>query len=139
MLYSHIKNRLTNFKECFPVNNRKVDNESVKIMMNTLENLVKLDIIVRVKPGSDVDATKMTIRIAQQCIEKSIIIEYNAMLMRTEKVLNESHKNSIINPVDEYKLMLLCDMIDEELFDTLPHYMDAFDRYFQLEIFNLKF
>lgn len=130
ILYGHIQNRLTNYKDCYPTSSKeKSDSTSIRslgLTLKILKTVVELDIQLRLKPSPDLNSQSLCSKIVEQCIKKGATIEYHAMILRAEKLLSTSHNTAIVGPINGYIIMLLCDMIDDELFEVMPLYTDAF-------------
>lgn len=70
-------------------------------------------------------------------IEKSIELEYNYMIIRSERILETNHKDNIKSlTLNEEKLILICDMIMEEITQTIIPYEEIFKK---LIIFKKNF
>jgi hypothetical protein len=94
--------------------------------------VVQVDVRVRYKPGQTTpeDLSK---KLLCQYIEKSVTIEYNEMLLRADKMLKSSHGTVVVAPLSEEKLLLVCDLMDEELFNSVPEYASVFKSHVRLE------
>lgn len=121
-MYGQIRNRIANFSECFAKSL-----SDLSLILKVLETITVLDntIFVHSEPVS-------VKKIIQECVVKAATLEYQNIVVRTEKTLETSQVDSATLKLTEEMLVVISSLILDTLENNLTVYIDSFKPYVNL-------